>query len=345
MALYRWLAACDVRDEHGQPVHLTPHQWRHTLGTRLINRDVPQEVVRRILDHDSRADDRPLRPAARHHRPPALGKRPQGQHPRPDRHLGPRRSARRGGLGQTAARPRHPSPAQRLLRPARAAELPARQRLPDLPDVPHHPRVPAPAPPAPPADPADHHRRRGPRPATARRDEPAGRSTTSTASSPPSSPRQPSRRTPHMRADNTALTWSPPPSSATNSPAPRPSQALHELDRAGAAITFESVARARRRLPLLALHPARHPRRDPNDSAPDRRPPTAPIPSPQRASDDSLRAAPRDRATAATANSPTKTSDCAANSPRARSTPPQRMDPTRRAESAAHRNSVTISPC
>jgi integrase len=53
IALYRWLADCDVRDEHGRPVHLTPHQWRHTLGTRLINRDVPQEVVRRILDHDS----------------------------------------------------------------------------------------------------------------------------------------------------------------------------------------------------------------------------------------------------------------------------------------------------
>jgi integrase len=54
-ALYRWLQECDVRDEHGQPIHLTPHQWRHTLGTRLINRDVPQEVVRRILDHDSHA--------------------------------------------------------------------------------------------------------------------------------------------------------------------------------------------------------------------------------------------------------------------------------------------------
>jgi integrase len=53
LVLYRWLEACDVRDEHGRPVHLTPHQWRHTLGTRLINRDVPQEVVRRILDHDS----------------------------------------------------------------------------------------------------------------------------------------------------------------------------------------------------------------------------------------------------------------------------------------------------
>jgi len=52
-ALYRWLERCDVRDEHGQPVRLTPHQWRHTLGTRLINRDVPQEVIRRILDHDS----------------------------------------------------------------------------------------------------------------------------------------------------------------------------------------------------------------------------------------------------------------------------------------------------
>ncbi len=54
-AMHQWLQHCDIRDEHGQPVHLTPHQWRHSLGTRLINRDVPQEVVRRILDHDSHA--------------------------------------------------------------------------------------------------------------------------------------------------------------------------------------------------------------------------------------------------------------------------------------------------
>jgi integrase len=53
LALYRWLHLCDVRDERGRAVRFTPHQWRHTLGTRLINRDVPQEVVRRILDHDS----------------------------------------------------------------------------------------------------------------------------------------------------------------------------------------------------------------------------------------------------------------------------------------------------
>jgi hypothetical protein len=51
--LRRWLASCEVRDEHGQPVQLTPHQWRHTFATRLINRDVPQEVVRVLLDHDS----------------------------------------------------------------------------------------------------------------------------------------------------------------------------------------------------------------------------------------------------------------------------------------------------
>ena len=52
-ALRIWLQRCDIRDEHGQPVRLTPHQWRHTLGTTLINRDVPQHVVQKILDHDS----------------------------------------------------------------------------------------------------------------------------------------------------------------------------------------------------------------------------------------------------------------------------------------------------
>jgi integrase len=51
--MHRWLATCDVRDEHGQPIRLTPHQWRHTFATRLINRDVPQEVVRVLLDHES----------------------------------------------------------------------------------------------------------------------------------------------------------------------------------------------------------------------------------------------------------------------------------------------------
>ena len=52
-ALHRWLERCEVRDEHGRPVKIVPHRWRHTLGTRLINRDVPQHVVQKILDHDS----------------------------------------------------------------------------------------------------------------------------------------------------------------------------------------------------------------------------------------------------------------------------------------------------
>jgi hypothetical protein len=51
--LERWLATCDVRDEHGQPVHLTAHQWRHTFACRLVNRDVPQEVIGVLLDHES----------------------------------------------------------------------------------------------------------------------------------------------------------------------------------------------------------------------------------------------------------------------------------------------------
>jgi hypothetical protein len=35
LALYRWLERCDVRDAHGQPVHLTPHQWRSGGGEDL----------------------------------------------------------------------------------------------------------------------------------------------------------------------------------------------------------------------------------------------------------------------------------------------------------------------
>jgi integrase len=33
--LREWLQACNIRDELGRPVHVTPHQWRHTYGTRL----------------------------------------------------------------------------------------------------------------------------------------------------------------------------------------------------------------------------------------------------------------------------------------------------------------------
>lgn len=48
-----WLKICEIRDELGRAVHVTPHQWRHTYATRLVNADVPLDVVRRLLDHTS----------------------------------------------------------------------------------------------------------------------------------------------------------------------------------------------------------------------------------------------------------------------------------------------------
>jgi len=48
-----WLETCGVTDELGRPVRVTAHQFRHSCATRLINHDVPQEVVRRLLDHTS----------------------------------------------------------------------------------------------------------------------------------------------------------------------------------------------------------------------------------------------------------------------------------------------------
>ena len=52
-ALRRWLEDATSATSTASPSGSTPHQWRHTLGTTLINRDVPQHVVQKILDHDS----------------------------------------------------------------------------------------------------------------------------------------------------------------------------------------------------------------------------------------------------------------------------------------------------
>ena len=53
LQLGQWLQTCGFTDELDQPVHVTAHQFRHTAATRWINHDVPQEVVRRLLDHTS----------------------------------------------------------------------------------------------------------------------------------------------------------------------------------------------------------------------------------------------------------------------------------------------------
>jgi integrase len=48
-----WLADLRITDELGRPVWITPHQLRHTFGTRMINRDVPQHIVQQLMDHTS----------------------------------------------------------------------------------------------------------------------------------------------------------------------------------------------------------------------------------------------------------------------------------------------------
>ena len=53
--MHAWLAAGEVRDAHGRAVKVTPHQFRHTLATRMINNEVPVTVIRRLLDHNSTA--------------------------------------------------------------------------------------------------------------------------------------------------------------------------------------------------------------------------------------------------------------------------------------------------
>lgn len=51
--LASWQDQIGLLDEAGQRVHVTAHQFRHTLGTRLINDGVPQHVVQRLLGHAS----------------------------------------------------------------------------------------------------------------------------------------------------------------------------------------------------------------------------------------------------------------------------------------------------
>jgi integrase len=51
--LARWEDAIGLHDEAGQPARVTAHQFRHTVGTRMINNDVSMDVVQRMLDHGS----------------------------------------------------------------------------------------------------------------------------------------------------------------------------------------------------------------------------------------------------------------------------------------------------
>ena len=51
--LRSWQDRIGLHDEAGQRITVSAHQFRHTLGTRLINAGVPQHVVQKVLGHAS----------------------------------------------------------------------------------------------------------------------------------------------------------------------------------------------------------------------------------------------------------------------------------------------------
>jgi integrase len=53
LRIQRWLAEGEVRDALGHRVHVSVHQFRHTLATRMVNNEVPLMVIKGLLDHSS----------------------------------------------------------------------------------------------------------------------------------------------------------------------------------------------------------------------------------------------------------------------------------------------------
>ncbi len=95
-----WQKAIDLRDEASLPVRVHAHQFRHTVGTRLINAGVPQHVIQklpsdlrrvRLLRDRGRVPAHPARPTRpRPPTPPAPARRALHPPPRPARQRGDR---------------------------------------------------------------------------------------------------------------------------------------------------------------------------------------------------------------------------------------------------------------
>ena len=51
--LQTWLLKIDLRDESGQAATVSPHRFRHTYATRLINQGVPSDAISFLLNHKS----------------------------------------------------------------------------------------------------------------------------------------------------------------------------------------------------------------------------------------------------------------------------------------------------
>ncbi len=52
-AINKWAVEKDIKDRNDKLWHFQSHQFRHTLSMRLINDDVPLEVISRLLGHTS----------------------------------------------------------------------------------------------------------------------------------------------------------------------------------------------------------------------------------------------------------------------------------------------------
>jgi len=49
--LKRWVIDLDLRDAAGELVNVTPHRFRHTFATELLDKGVPIDVVQKLLGH------------------------------------------------------------------------------------------------------------------------------------------------------------------------------------------------------------------------------------------------------------------------------------------------------
>ena len=158
------LAGTLRRPQRAQPArHLTPHQWRHTLGTILINRDVPRHVVQKILDHDSAEMTAHYARLSRSDRPRALGKDPPRSTPQgrpvpisPDGPLSDAAWSKQRLSRATPALPRRLLPACSRGASARTRTSPCPMFVTTAEPFPQHHAQRQ-------RDAADHHRRRGER--------------------------------------------------------------------------------------------------------------------------------------------------------------------------------------
>ena len=172
--LTHWQRIIGLHDETGKPLTVTAHQFRHTLGTRLINSGVPQHVVQRLLGHASphmtshyaKIHDATIREEFDRYQAQRVNIYGKTIGYDPD---SPAASAE--WVKHNLNRVRDSLPNGYCGRPCTAG-LPAPERLPHLPGLPDHARVPADPPAAGRNEPRAHHPGRRQRPAAPRREPP-----------------------------------------------------------------------------------------------------------------------------------------------------------------------------